>query len=151
MHEYCNILRPDFVSWCMQIMSMGNNGAYNMPSIMLPAGMQHFMMNAVPHLTYFSPMGTGMYVGMGCSPLYFPTSQVGATALPGITGNSNIQLMQYGFHGQPFPMPVSDASFLPLLGRLSDQSVRSGTAWPLSSLPLYKYWSARHVVCTPVP
>ncbi|KAF5462312.1 hypothetical protein F2P56_018332, partial [Juglans regia] len=67
--------------------------------------LQIMSMNAVPLLTYFSPMAAGMYVGMGCSPLYSPTSQVGATAdLPGITGNSNIQLMQYGFHGQPFQM-----------------------------------------------
>ncbi|KAG6644855.1 transcription factor PIF3-like isoform X1 [Carya illinoinensis] len=117
----------------LQIMSMGNNGAYHVPSTMLPAGMQHFM-NAVPHLTYFSPMGAGMYMGMGCSPLYPPNSQVGATALPGITGNSN-QLM-HGFLGQPFPMPISDASFLPSLGRLSaGQSVRSGPACPLWSLP----------------
>ncbi|KAG2697874.1 hypothetical protein I3843_07G124800 [Carya illinoinensis] len=103
----------------LQIMSMGNGVC--MHPMMLPTAMQHI--NAA-HLTHFSAMGAGMGMrmgmGMGCSPVQFSTSQVGANALPGITGTS---FQMLGFPGQAFPMPVSHPSFIPSLGSQPIQSV----------------------------
>ncbi|KAG6704331.1 hypothetical protein I3842_07G129800 [Carya illinoinensis] len=102
-----------------EIMSMGNGVC--MHPMMLPTAMQHI--NAA-HLTHFSAMGAGMGMrmgmGMGCSPVQFSTSQVGANALPGITGTS---FQMLGFPGQAFPMPVSHPSFIPSLGSQPIQSV----------------------------
>ncbi|GMY17180.1 transcription factor PHYTOCHROME INTERACTING FACTOR-LIKE 15-like [Fagus crenata] len=104
----------------LKILSMGA-GVY-MPPMMLPMVMQRI--NAT-HLTHFSPMGAGMGpmrmgTGMAFSTAQFPTSQVGATALPGITGTG---FQMPGFPGQALPMSVSHASFIPLLGGPSTQSV----------------------------
>lgn len=111
----------------LQIMSMRNGVC--MPPMMLPTVMQHI--NA-PHLTHFSPMGAGMGMrmgtAMGCSPPQFPTSQVGATALPGITGTGFHML---GFPGQTFPLSISHSNFIPSLGRPSAQSfVAPGISGP---------------------
>lgn len=108
-------------------MSMRNGVC--MPPMMLPTVMQHI--NA-PHLTHFSPMGAGMGMrmgtAMGCSPPQFPTSQVGATALPGITGTGFHML---GFPGQTFPLSISHSNFIPSLGRPSAQSfVAPGISGP---------------------
>lgn len=114
-------------------MSMG--AVVCMPPMMSPMLMQHI--NA-PH---FSPMGAGMGMRMGTrmgfSPTQFPTSQVGATALPGITG-TGFQML--GIPGQPFPMSVSHAPFIPLIGGPSTQSFPasgiSGAAPPVECASL---------------
>ncbi|XP_023876059.1 transcription factor PIF3 isoform X2 [Quercus suber] len=120
----------------LKIMSMG--AVVYMPPMMSPMLMQHI--NA-PHLTHFSPMGTGMGMRMGtrmgCSPTQFPTSQVGATALPGITG-TGFQML--GLPGQSLPMSVSHAPFIPMIGGSSTQSFPasgiSGAAPPVECASL---------------
>ncbi|XP_075641377.1 transcription factor PHYTOCHROME INTERACTING FACTOR-LIKE 15-like isoform X2 [Castanea sativa] len=120
----------------LQIMSMGT--VVYMPPMMSPMLMQRI--NA-PHLTHFSPMGAGMGMtmstGMGCSPTQVPTSQVGATALPGITG-TGFQML--GIPGQPLPMSISHAPFFPLIGGPSTQSFPafgiSGAAPPVECTSL---------------
>lgn len=82
----------------LQIMSMGSS-PYCIPPMMFPTMMQHMM--TAPHLTLFSPMGMGM--GMGCNPA------------------TRFQML--GFPGQAFPMSVSHAPFIPLVGMPSTQSL----------------------------
>nr|WIE96048.1 basic helix-loop-helix transcription factor [Loropetalum chinense var. rubrum]WIE96049.1 basic helix-loop-helix transcription factor [Loropetalum chinense var. rubrum] len=90
----------------VQIMSMGS-GVF-MPRVMVPTGMQQIQ---VPHLTHFSPMGFGMGMGVGCSPLQFPTSPIsGPTALPGFRG-TGLQMLGLSSQVLPFiPLPGGPSS-----------------------------------------